>query len=102
MIQVGLQNNYIIIHDTVSGAVCDAPMDYIFIRKRQFGDTTYDFVYKSGQGIIVTEGISLFNVPIASIGALNTEFTDYDSASFENWYTTNIGISKLGIDGGTP
>lgn len=102
MIQVGLKNNYILIHDTDTGNLCDVPMDYVIIRKRTLTGTNYDFVYKSGGGIEIKEGVSLFNIPIASIEALNSEFTDYDSTSFEDWYTSNIGILKFSIDGGTP
>lgn len=101
MIQIGLNNSYVNIVDSETGNMVDAPLDFIMIRKRTQNATNYDFVYRNGNDVEIVKGTPLSSIPIASIEAINSEFTDYNASSFEDWYTTNIGISKLGINGGT-
>lgn len=90
MIQVGLFHDYLRIVDTDNNIVVDNPKDYIIIRKKYTNVNKYTFLYKSGSGVTISE-YDLSSIDISQIQPLNSEFTAGDSASFEAWYSENVG-----------
>lgn len=97
MIQVGLFHNYLRIVDTDTNIVVDNPKDYVIIRKKHTNTTRYTFLYKDGAGLRINE-YPLESIDISQIQALNDEFTDYDTSSFEAWYSQNVGIRVVSGD----
>lgn len=95
-IKVGLFENYIRVVDTSNNVLMDNPKDYIIIRKHYLHSNTYSFYYKHGTQNRADEGIDLTYVPIENISPLNDEFTANDAASFEAWYSKNIGFKDAG------